>query len=233
MTPIAKIMTLGPVALGLCVLAGCGSSDTRPVNPPPQQPISSSASPSSATPVPRAETLATPTMGQFRASLNTEQQQIDSTLKSLAALTDPNQQDLRGAYDKYTDNLARMQENAESMKRQADAMRDSRDAYFANWEEKATDIDNPTIRASADARRKRLRDAHEQIATVSGEAKDAYVPFMKDLQDIKKYLATDLSKSSVADLGDAAKKVQGDGAALKAKLDAIGKALDTVQGPPA
>src|SRR4051794_12020795 len=164
MSRIAKITALGPVALGLCVLAGCGSSDPRAVNPPPQQPMSSSASPSAAGgPVAHADTLATPTMGQFRSSLNTAQQQIDGTLKSLTALTDPNQQDLRGAYDKYTDNLARMQENAENMKRQADAMRASRDTYFASWEEKATEIDNPTIRASAEARRKRLRDAHEQI----------------------------------------------------------------------
>jgi chromosome segregation ATPase len=229
----AKIAAFGPVALGVCVLAGCGS-DTRAVNPPPQQPMPASASPSAAGgPVAHADTLATPTMGQFRSSLTTAQQQIDGTLKSLTALTDPNQQDLRGAYDKYCDNLARMQENAENMKRQADAMRESRDTYFASWEEKATDIDNPTIRASAEARRKRLRDAHEQIATAAGDAKDAYGPFMKDLQDIKKYLATDLSKSSVADLGQAAKKVQGDGAALKTKLDTIGKALDTVQGPPA
>jgi hypothetical protein len=172
-------------------------------------------------------------MGQFRASIGTAQQQIDSTLASLNALTDPNQQDLRGAYDKYADNLARMQQHAEGMKREAESMRNSRDTYFAAWEEKATEIDNPTIRASAEARRKRLRDGQEQISTATGEAKDAYVPFMKDLQDIKKYLATDLSKSSVADLGDAAKKVQADGQAVKAKLDAVAKALDAVQGPPA
>jgi hypothetical protein len=37
--------------------------------------------------------------------------------------------------------------------------------------------------------------------------------------------------TSVADLGEAAKKVQANGAALKAKLDTIAKSLDNVQGP--
>ena len=234
MSRIVNLTAFGPAALALCVLAGCGSSDSRQVNAPPvQQPKASASASPSASSVPRADTLATPTMGQFRASIGTAQQQIDSTLASLNALTDPNPQDLRGAYDKYADNLARMQQHAEGMKKEAEAMRNSRDTYFAAWEEKATEIDNPTIRASAEARRKRLRDGQEQISTATGEAKDAYVPFMKDLQDIKKYLATDLSKSSVADLAEAAKKVQADGQTVKAKLDAVAKALDAVQGPPA
>jgi hypothetical protein len=222
------------MGLALWVLAGCGSSDTRQVKPPPpQQPMSSSSEAGSGSAVPHADTLATPSMGQFRASIATAQQQIDATLASLTALTDPNQQDLRGAYDKYSDNVARLQQHAETMKKTSEAMRNSRDAYFAGWEEKASEIDNPTIRASAEGRRMRLRDAQQQISVASGEAKDAYVPFMKDLQDIKKYLATDLSKSSVADLGQAAKKVQADGADVKAKLDAVGKSLDNVQNPPA
>ena len=162
--------------------------------------------------------------------MTTSQAQIDKTLADLAALTDPSQQDLRGAYDKYTDDLARMEHHANDMRGQADAMRSQRDAYFVRWEEKAAEIDNPTVRASAEARRTRLREAHAQIATATGEARDAYVPFMKDLQDIKKYLAADLSKATVADMGEAAKKVQTDGATVKAKLDTLGKTLDAVQG---
>jgi hypothetical protein len=87
-----------------------------------------------------------------------------------------------------------------------------------------------TIRASAEARRQRLRNAQDQIVTASGDAKDAYVPFMKDLQDIKKYLAGDLSKSSIADLGDAANKVQTDGGTVKDKIGVIITTLDSVQG---
>ena len=108
-------------------------------------------------------------------------------------------------------------------------MRASRDQYFANWEEKVSEIDSPTIRASAEARHKRLLDAHEQIITTSEDAKDAYVPFMKDLEDIRKYLSKYLSKSSIADLADAAKKVQGDGQTVKQKIGAIITTLDEVQ----
>ena len=222
-------------ALLSCVLlgfaAGCGS-DSRPPNPPPAQPktSSSSANTSANTSMARSDSLASPTMDAFRADLVQSQHQIDSVTASLADMTSPSQTDLRAAYDKYCDQLARMQQHSETMRREADAMRASRDSYFGTWEQKLTDIDNPTIRASAEARRRRLRDAHERITTTSLAARDAYQPFMKDLQDVRKYLAADLSKSSVADLGDASRKVQGDGAAVRDKIGAVIRVLDEVQG---
>jgi len=223
-----RIATFAPMGLALCVLAGCGSNETRQVKPPPpQQP------PSGAAAAARADSLSMQSMGQFRASINTAQQQIDATLASLAALTDPAQQDLPGAYKKYSDNVARLQQQAEGIRKTSEAMRDTREAYFASWEDKSSAIESPTIRASAESRHRRLRDTQEQIALASSETKDAYVPFMKDLQDIKTYLATDLSKSKVADLGQANKNVQADGANVKAKLGEVARLIDTVQTPPA
>jgi hypothetical protein len=217
-------------SLCLAFVVGCGS-DSKPVQAPPaaapRSPTASSASSSTAKPG-TASAAASSSSGWPGTAQG--DQQIDRTLASLAEVTDPNQQDLRGAFDRYCDNLARMREQSDVVHREADEMRASRDQYFAKWEQRVTEIDNPTIRASAEARRKRLRDAHEQIVTASSEAKDAYVPFMKDLEDIRKYLANDLSKSAIGDLGDAVKKVQADGQAVKGKIASILQTLDSVQG---
>lgn len=202
---------------------GCASDSSDVKAPPPR-------STSSTPPPARAGTNAPSGLEVFRDGLTEGEGQIDKTLAALSELTDPNQQDLRGAFNKYCDQLARMRQHADTLRREADAMRASRDEYFGKWEAKASEIENPTIRASAEARRKRLRDAHERIITTSGDARDAYVPFMKDLQDIKKYLDSDLSKASIADLGDAAKKVQSDGAVVKEKIGDVVKTLDLVQG---
>lgn len=219
-THIAGLLTASALAL----VCGCSSKnpDVRQVKPPPVQ--------QSSAVVPSAQPSATPTMAQFNGSIGGAQLQIDATLASLAELCDPAQPDLRGAYDKYCDSLSRLQHHAMSMKTEADAMRASRDAYFSNWEEKKSELDNPTIRASAEDRRKRLQASHDQIVTASNDAKDAYEPFMKNLQDIKKYLAPDLNKSAVADLREAVKKVQADGAVVKQKLGVLAHTLETVQG---
>lgn len=198
------------------VLMGC--SDTQPVKAPPPQKTEV-----------KAQSVKTTGIAEFRASLIESEQQIDATLASLANLNDPGQTDLTGAYNNYCDQLARMKEMSATLKTEADAMRASRDAYFSKWDEKVSEIDNPTIRQSAEARRKRLRDAHEQIITTSSEAKDAYVPFMKDLEDVRKYLANDLSKSSLADINDAVKSVQSNGVIVKNKIDAIVRTLTKVE----
>ena len=51
---------------------------------------------------------------------------------------------------------------------------------------------------------------------------------IKDLEDIKRHLAPDVSKS--ADLQDAAKKVQADGAVVKEKLSVLSRTLASVEG---
>ena len=220
---------------------GCGS-DSRPVNAPPPRDTTAVAAtapppqpppqPPSHSPPPRASRVSPSAAGlkDFRAGLVESQRQIDATLASLRELTNPDTADLRAAYNRYCDQLARMNHHAVELRREADAMRASRDQYFGRWEDRVTQIDNPTIRNSAEARRKRLRDAHEEIITTSGEARDAYGPFMKDLQDIKKFLAADLSGGAIADLKEASKKVQEDGAVVNARIGAVIETLDAVQG---
>jgi hypothetical protein len=109
-------------------------------------------------------------------------------------------------------------------------MRDARATYFAKWEAKNAEIDNPAIRASAEARQARLRAAHERITTASLAARDAYEPFMKDLNDIRKFLATEVSPQSTAMMADATRKANADGAVVKRKIDAVTAELDAVIG---
>jgi len=211
--------------LALFAAVGCSApTDVRQVKAPPVQPAANPSARPAETP-----SSTTPTLAQFNVSVGGAQQQIDATLASLAALTDPAQSDVRGAYDKYCDNLARMQQHAASMRKEAESMHTLRDAYFNNWENENPEADNPTIRATTEARRKRLRDAHQQILSASNDAKDAYVPFMWGLEDIKKYLAPDLSKASSTDMQTAAKKAQAGGAAVKEKLGVLAHTLESVQ----
>jgi hypothetical protein len=214
---------VGTLGIAMAMAVGCSSHEK--VQAPPPSKKSTTAAP--------AGTKAAPSispMQQFRNDLVAGEQQIDATLKSLNTLSDPKTTDLRAAYDDFTNQLARTNDAADTIKREANAMRTARDQYFANWEEKVTEIDNPTIRASAEARRARMRDAQERIVSKSMAVRDSYEPFMKDLQDVKKYLGPDLSKDSIADIGDAVKKVQTDGTIVKQKIDAVVAELDAVQG---
>lgn len=215
--------------LSLAVAGGC-ASDSKPVDAPPPASRAGESSAKSAAAAPgRPSAVDAAPMHEFQAALVQNQKQIDSTLAALTALTDPAQPDLRGAFSQYRDQLARLRQQSEAIKREADNMRAAREKYFGAWEERLDEIDSPTIRASAEGRRKRLRDAHEQIATASGAARDAYAPFMKDLEEIRKYLETELTAASVADLQDASAKVRASGTVVRGKIDVILQVLNKVQ----
>jgi hypothetical protein len=219
-------------ALLLVGLEGCGSSDTRQIQAPPpppkqSQPLPPSAGAASSASVMTAAAVA-PSSAAFRNELTASSQQIDRVLGSLKVLADPGTQDLRAAYNDYSDQLARMNAHADQLKHEAEAMRSSGNQYFAAWEQKVAQIDNPTIRASADARRARIRDSQERIAADTSDARDAYGPFMRDLQDVRKFLGGNLSKENTALLGDVQTKARASGATVKSKLSSIITELDSI-----
>jgi flagellar biosynthesis/type III secretory pathway protein FliH len=220
-------------ALAVSLAAGCGSSsESRPVNAPPVASSSSSSSSSKARPAAGtpSRSAAAEAVGptHMRADLMKGKQHVNSALSQLRLLTNPTTTDLNAPFNKYSNDLAALEQHAEKMRKESDKMRESRSEYFATWEDKVSEIDNPTIRASAEARRSRLRDAQERLTTKSGEVRDAYAPLMRDMQDVRKFLAGDLSKQSVSMVSDAANKVQQSGDVLNQKIDALVAELDAL-----
>src|SRR6185295_1075192 len=147
---------------------------------------------------------------QLRDNLVASKDQIDRTVAALSEVADPNQTDLQAAFARYGEQLDRLERQAQGIKAEADGMREARQAYFAKWDTRIAQTENPTIRAEAEARRERLREGQQKIAADSQATRDAYDPFMTDLRDIRKFLAADQSKDTIAVLGPSAKKAQQD-----------------------
>src|SRR5205823_4474957 len=166
---------------------------------------------------------------QFRANLIAGKDQIDKTVASLSELAEPSQSDLNAAYSRYGQNIDAMDRHAQQIKSEADAMRKTREAYFAKWDARIAQTDNPTIRAEAESRRAKLRDAQEKIAADSQQVKDAYQPFMSDLRDTRKFLSSDLSKDTVAVLSPQVAKAKADGETVKKRIDAVVADLDAIE----
>src|SRR4051812_1149667 len=185
---------------------------------------------------PKAGATAAGTMtsaAQFRGDLVQSKSQVDRVLASLTNLTDANQTDLPGAYKRYSDDLTRMNQHAERIRAEAKAMSDARDAYFAQWDQKVASTENPTIRADAEARRDQLRASQGRLATSTGDLRDTYVPFMKDLEEVRAFVAKDLSKDTTSVLGNVTKKAQQDGALVNQRIDTVISDLDALQANPA
>ena len=207
----------------------------------PQQPVARTAPAPAPEAAPAAQaSVAGATVGMAQAAFNSPAQlrddlaagqaQVDRTIAALTAVGDPDQADLRGAYKSYCTEMDKLGAHAQRLETEAEAMRQARSAYFARWDQRLSEIDNPTIRDAAEQRRARLRAAQDRISADAAAARDAYRPLMSDLKDIRKFLDGDLSKDTTSVLGPATMKATKDAQSLKERIDVVIADLDAVQG---
>jgi hypothetical protein len=110
----------------------------------------------------------------------------------------------------------------------AQTMRQNGQAYVARWEKEMDSVTNPELRAGAAARRQKVKANYDEIVATGRTVRDAYTPFLKDLQDIQRALASDLTPAGVAAASGAMDKTKVDGATLNERLDVLIAKLDDV-----
>jgi chromosome segregation ATPase len=163
-------------------------------------------------------------MLQFDKALATAQAQIDTTLQSMNALKEGS--DLVGKYkdfSKQVDNLDKMSQKAKSNAEKAGA---TRDQYIAEMQKSSESIQNPQLKASAEARRAELQPKIEAIKSNLGSARDTFTPFMQDLKDLKVFLASQLNPAGITAASDLMAKCNEAGGKVKAD---VGKESDAVK----
>src|SRR6185503_1310068 len=123
--------------------------------------------------------------------------QIKLTLEERSRLTVEGVE-LRPQFEKYKVELAKMEDKARSARDRAVSMKQKGQAFFAEWEQQTKSIQNESIRKEAEKRLAKRRKSYGKILTAMEEAKDQLVPFMSDLNDVKKLLESELTQSTVA-----------------------------------
>ena len=106
--------------------------------------------------------------------------------------------ELRPEFEKYKTELAEMAVQAKVARDRADSMKKNGQASFAAWEQEVEVINNPDIRKEAQARYTKRKKSYNKILSALEEAKKELVPFMSDLNDIRKLLESELTQGTVA-----------------------------------
>ncbi len=122
--------------------------------------------------------------------------QVGLTLEELNRMQTPSI-DLRAQLDKYTAELAKMEQCAKTARERVMSMQEKGKAYFQAWEDQINSIANADIRDQAQKRYQKRVKSYNKIIQAMTEARDQLVPFMSDLTDIKKLLDAELSRESV------------------------------------
>ena len=123
--------------------------------------------------------------------------QIERTIVALNDLVKRPQPDLRPQFRTFTTEVDNLDAIARRVAAQADNMRAKGAAYFDQWSKDLATIQNENIRSRSVARQKEVAARFQAVAANYDQAKAGLQPFLSDLRDVQRFLATDLTPGGI------------------------------------
>jgi len=154
--------------------------------------------------------------------------QIDVTAASLEALLRSDKSELKKPFNKYADELEKLEHEGKKVSKRLDEMKTHSKEYFAEWEKQGDKFTNAEIRNLSDQRRSRLAEIYAQVPAAGLGIKGAYNEYLTELKEIRKYLSNDLTPQGIEGITPIANKSVLNLNALKESLKPVLLALDEI-----
>ena len=136
--------------------------------------------------------------------------------------------ELRPQFETFKAELVKMEEQAKIARDRANSMKEKGKASFQEWEKEVQAINNADIRKQAEKRYEKRKKSYDKILIAMQEARDELVPFMSDLNDIRKLLDSELTEKSVAGTKMTIRSADWHGEDVRDSLSDVEKELDRV-----
>jgi hypothetical protein len=124
-------------------------------------------------------------------------EQLKSTLSALNALTAQKKGDLRPAYNTFGAEIPKTQSAADSTRTRVQWMAGDGRQYFQGWQATINSIANPSLQKKAQKRLDGVKVSYDKVEASLRKASEKFAPFLSDLVDIQKTLATDVTPGGV------------------------------------
>lgn len=124
-------------------------------------------------------------------------EQLKATLAALNALTKQSKGDLTPAYKTYCGEVAKTQAARDWTVSRIQSMDKNGGTYFEAWQGKVNEIANESLRKKSQKRLDAVKTSYNKVLGSLKEAGEKFKPFLSDLGDIEKVLATDVTAGGV------------------------------------
>ena len=155
----------------------------------------------------------------FRDEVVQNKKAINESIKSLDRLKATADTDPREAYQSFSKSVSRVASTRNTAGKRAKKVKKDGDAYFVRWKKELSEIQNPELRALAEARWTEARESFDQMGPLLSSIKSEFDPFLADLRDLDSFLGSDLTQSSITASADMMKEVRSSGFELRDSLD--------------
>ncbi len=123
--------------------------------------------------------------------------QLKATLEAINALTAQKAGDLRPAYSNYCSQVSKTEEAARWTGTRAAWMAGDGMKYFEDWQNTVNGIANESLRKKSQKRLDAVKANYDKVEKSLLQASEKFRPFLSDLADIQKALATDVTAGGV------------------------------------
>jgi len=144
--------------------------------------------------------------------------QIDAVLVALSDLVNNPNTDIKSQFEKFNASVGKLDSLSKDVSKQALAMQAQGAAYFQQWDTDLATIQNEDIRSRSTDRKNRVAARFDRVRASYAHTRDAFVPFMSRLTDIRTALATDLTAGGLASVKSTANEAKSDAAPLREAL---------------
>ena len=124
-------------------------------------------------------------------------EQLKATLAAITAMTKQTKGDLRPAYNAYCAEVTKTEAAAAWTRTRVTWMAGDGRKYFQDWQATIDGISNASLKKKAQKRLDNVKASYDKVETSLKEAGEKFKPFLSDLSDITKALATDLTAGGV------------------------------------
>ena len=143
---------------------------------------------------------------------------IDQSLANLNGLVSHPSSDLRQQFKAFSASLDDLSSTAKDTAAKAAEMKSRGAAYFARWDEESAKMRNEDIRTRSEDRRNEVALRFNRISRQYDVTKTSFEPFMSDMRDVQRFLATDLTVGGLSAIKDVSEKANRDAVPLKASM---------------
>lgn len=149
------------------------------------------------TPVERQEAT-TQSLTELREAMKATRAQIDRTLASLDALLSVPEAQLRDAYLQFAKDVDTITKQAALLDKESRQMKRRSEAWLSAWKETYGEVKNPELKALTEQRREQVLSRFYALDGSLAAAREAFRPFLANLQDVRKVIGIDLTPQSIA-----------------------------------
>jgi len=162
-------------------------------------------------------------IAQYRALVVLSRDEIGQTLQVLDQLAAKPDRDSFGA---FAQSVRRLEIDSISVRARSQAMEARGAAYFAEWAEHLTQMEDSAARKAAEQQRDELKGSFDRVMALAHEARQAFNAFLPDLRRLRATVETNPGPETVASGRELIAGAETSGHQVQEKLAAILAELD-------